>query len=175
MDEVLTRLTCEHHKLDGVVLDEDIGSHGIQHLHNILRDRLFKTDKDRIKIERYLSKLDNNGNVDIKYVRPKKYGRVCPEHGIGLQTLPRYIRHTIARENYIDIDMKNSAPTILLNVCKILDIPHKNLERFVNEKDQLIEAVMVRHRVGKDAAKELFLRLLHRGSYSNWIKDNCKV
>lgn len=175
MDEILTRLTCEHHKLDGIVLDEDIGSHGTQHLHTILRNQLFKEDKDRMKIERYLSKLDNNGKAKIKYVRPKRYGRVCPEHGIGLQTLSRYIRHTIARENYIDIDMKNSAPMILLNVCKILDIPHKNLERFVNEKDQLIEAVMVRHRVNKDTAKELFLRLLHRGSYTKWIKDNSIV
>jgi len=58
-----------------------------------------------------------NKTITIQYSQsckyPPKLGRWFCKKGIGIQSIPRIIRHTICEGYYIDTDFKNARPTIL--------------------------------------------------------------
>ena len=40
------------------------------------------------------------------------YGRVFPKNSLGLFSIRREIRHTLARDNYVHIDVENCLPVL---------------------------------------------------------------
>ena len=82
-----------------------------------------KYDNEKQQLEKYL-KLFKNGKASINYKQADiKYGRVFPKKSLGLFSIRREIRHTLARANYIDIDIENCHPvTTILNVNIFLSI-----------------------------------------------------
>ena len=59
------------------------------------------------------------GKIKVHYKQNKSYGRFYAIKSLSLQNIPREIRHTIAKEYYVDIDIKNAHPEFLLKLCKI--------------------------------------------------------
>jgi hypothetical protein len=47
----------------------------------------------------------------------KSIGRYFPKGSLSLQSLPREIRHTIAKEFWYDMEIVNSHPKILYPYC----------------------------------------------------------
>jgi hypothetical protein len=84
-----------------------------------------------------------NKVISIKYNKSSKYssksGRWFCKGGIGIQSLPRVIRHTICRGLWIDLDFKNCHPVILLTLCQKHNIPCNFLTHYVNNRKQLLQ------------------------------------
>lgn len=57
-------------------------------------------------------KRSKRGVVAVNYIQTDDKAFYC-EHSIGMQSMIRYIRHTIAKAEWIDIDMQNAEPMIL--------------------------------------------------------------
>jgi len=76
-------------------------------------------DNEKEQLIKYLA-LIKNGKAKIQYKRPKNinYGRVSPNNALGLFSIRREIRHTIAKEKYIDVDISNAHPSVLLQLCE---------------------------------------------------------
>jgi len=74
-------------------------------------------DNEKQQLEKY-NKLIKNGKASVIYnlARNMKYGRVTPKCALGLFSIRREIRHTLARDNYIDIDVDNCHPVLLSNL-----------------------------------------------------------
>ena len=68
------------------------------------------------KAEKILSK-PRNGFIRVDYKQKNGVGRRFAVKGVSLQGLSRPIRQTIARD-YVDVDMVNAHPSILLFVCE---------------------------------------------------------
>ena len=64
----------------------------------------------------YLKSLSRDGKVEIEYIRRGLSPRLYSV-SVGLTNITRKIRHTIARENNIDIDIKNCHPIFLQKYC----------------------------------------------------------
>ena len=118
----------------------------------------------------YLKTNINNNVIEVKY-SSDIYGRLSADH--GLNKLKRNIRHTLATDNYIDIDMENSMPNILLNVCIDNNIKCKYLKKYINNRQKYINEVQQFYNVTKDQAKEIFIMLTFNGSYLTWLKNIC--
>lgn len=90
----------------------------------------------------------------------------------SLQGMNRRLRHTIAKNLYYDIDMKNAQPTFLRHLCKTLGFSHPVLEAYCDNRDAYLEKwVGTKVFNGKtttilqtpDEAKKFFLAITNGG------------
>jgi hypothetical protein len=109
--------------------------------------------------------------IKVKYVR-KKFGRAFAKGSLSLQNLKKPIRHTIASENYVDIDMKNCAPTTLLEILEDTEIECKQLKKYVKNRDTILKDLCYLNGFSKDVGKELFIILMVGGSIKKWVDNN---
>ncbi len=118
-------------------------------------------------------KLIKKGKAEVKYNKAKgiKYGRVNPHKALGLFSIRREIRHTLAKGTFIDIDIENCHPVILLQICEANDIETKYLKKYVNKRQRYLDEVMENYKVSRDEAKRLFIRLLYFGKFNSWINS----
>jgi hypothetical protein len=133
------------------------------------------------QLGKYYNKINDNGYAEIKYKKTNDmegWGRVFPENSVGLYSIRRQLRHTLAKNYYVDIDVKNCHPEVLLQLCKQKDVEPKYLKYYVNKRDKvfdLIYKVYLTHIESKsekkDIAKNLFIRLMYYGNFDYWLKD----
>jgi len=121
----------------------------------------------------YNSKLKSN-TIKYRFSQRLDYGRRYSMN--SLQGITRQIRHTISKDIYYDVDMKNAHPTFCLQLCKELGFQHRILNRYVQNRDKYLEkwkGVEVsdkgKRRIldSKDSVKEYFLKMLNNGGNSN--------
>lgn len=123
----------------------------------------------------------NDGVVPVKYYKTDDmglWGRVFPSKSLGLYSIRRQIRHTLAKEYYIDTDIENCHCIVLYQLCQQREIKPKYLKMYVKNRNELLNMVsecFLLHINDKherrDIAKKLFIRLLYFGSLENWMKD----
>jgi hypothetical protein len=80
---------------------------------------------------------------------------------IGLTNLSRKIRHTIAK-GLIDIDMKNAHPCFLLYFCQKNALNTPYLEKYVMNRDELLDELKEARGITRDEAKKMLLRAINR-------------
>ncbi len=103
--------------------------------------------------------------ISIKYKKSDNYdskiGRFFCNSGVGIQSLPRMIRHTICKGLYIDLDFKNAHPTILKTLCEYYGIECNHLNNYVNNRDEILNQICQSIQVSKDKAKNIYLCALN--------------
>ena len=66
-----------------------------------------------------IKKKVKNGVLPVKYQRPKTgYGRVNPKDSLSLGSLRKAVRHTLCGDSWVDFDVENCHPAILLQLCE---------------------------------------------------------
>ena len=102
-------------------------------------------DNEKQQLEKY-EKLVKKGEATIIYTQTKnmKYGRVFPKSALGLFSIRREIRHTLARDNYMDIDVDNCHNVLLHQICEHNNIPCKYLKRYIDNRADLLSEVMTK-------------------------------
>ena len=130
-------------------------------------------DNEKQQLEKYLKLVKNNEAI-ITYTQTKntKYGRVFPKNAVGLFSIRREIRHTLARDNYIDIDVENCHPVILYQICDAYNIECKYLKFYIDNRTEILNEVMTKYNVNKEAAKQLFIQLLYFGTFESWCENH---
>ena len=128
-------------------------------------------DNEKQQLEKY-KKLIKNGEATVNYIQSLKYGRVFPKNALGLFSIRREIRHTLARDFYIDIDIENCHPVLLYQLCLNNNIQCEKLKYYIENRAQLLNEVMRAYNVVKDQAKQLFIQLLYFGSFESWCKNH---
>jgi len=120
--------------------------------------------------QKYLTQY--NKTTTIQYSKSSKYpsklGRWFCKKGIGIQSMPRIIRHTICEGLYIDIDFKNAHPTILQSVCLKNKINCDYLTKYINNRDSLLTEWGSILNYTKDEVKTILLCALN-GNNTKYI------
>lgn len=106
------------------------------------------------------------------YTRGKKGSSRQTVSGVGLQNLKREIRQTIASDYYVDVDMVNSQPSILLNFCKSSGYPYNGIEYYVLNRDKCLQDLGL----PKAEAKQIPLSIINGKKMPEhqkiqWIRD----
>ena len=155
--------------------------HLLKHYENIGRDDIYEnefvktlycTEKNQLK--NYANNI-KFGRAFVKYDKVRKlnnYGRVFPSRSLGLFSFRKQIRGALAFGQYVDIDIVNCHPILLLQICKSNNIECKYLEKYVNKRDKYLNLIIDHYNVDKAKAKELFIILLYFGSFKRWAEDN---
>ena len=116
--------------------------------------------------QKYISMYDKVAT--IKYNKSSKYpskiGRWFCKSGIGIQSMPRIIRHTICDGLYIDLDFKNAHPKILEQLCFKHKIKCEYLSNYINNRDNLLSEWGSILNFTKDEVKTLLLCALNGNS-----------
>ena len=130
-------------------------------------------DNEKQQLEKY-EKLVKKGEASITYTQTKNmtYGRVFPKNALGLFFIRREIRHTLARDNHIDIDVENFHPVLLHQICEHNNISCKYLKKYIDNRSDLLSEVMTTYNVTKDDAKQLFIHILYFGTFESWCKNH---
>ena len=112
--------------LNGLVIEEEINT---TDLLKLLNSNLLKTtfnnptsrkiyENEKHQLNCYF-KLVKNGIAYVKYEKVKNmpFGRCNPCKALGLFSIRREIRQTLAKKKYVDIDIVNAHPVFLYNIC----------------------------------------------------------
>ena len=133
----------------------------------------FEYSNERQHLKAYKNAIHQDGLVKVRY--NKKYfkiGRVYAKHSLGAINLRREIRGSIFTTGYVDIDIVNCHPSIILQLAKSLNITCPHLERYVTQREDILKEVQQHCKVDREATKKLFIMLLYGGGFKNWAKDN---
>ena len=165
---------------DGIVLKEHINIKMVRGfiLANRGKEQAHSTylHANEVKqMEGYLTKY--NKDADVFLVRTKlpqhKWGRITYDNHQSIAIFHRSTRHSYCDGIYIDIDIVNSAPSIICEVSKLNNYHQIDaLKYYVENRDIFTQELMDYYNVSKDCIKKLFLIIIMGGSYITWIKEN---
>jgi len=123
------------------------------------------TDEEKNAIYKYKLKI-YQGNVQVNYYFSDiGFGRLYAEQSLSLQNFRKGIRHALAKDTYIDIDMVNAHPTIIAQLCKKEDIECNLLKDYVKNREVWLKEIRKFHDIDRDEAKKLVLKLCYLGNY----------
>ena len=91
-------------------------------------------------------------------------GRLISKHK-SIQTMPQSIRHFLFEDLYYDIDLKNSGPSIVLGIAKIVkrDVELPFLERYVYYRDDVLKEISNLTRFEKAEIKKAIIIIMNGG------------
>ena len=126
-----------------------------------MRNKCFEDNNyDPFAIAEDYLKKSRFGEIDVVYKQNGGFGRFNAVGCRSLQSLAREIRHSIAKELYVDIDMVNAHPVILEHLCKEKGFCHSKLTDYINNRDKYLGELGV----DRDIAKTIFLSLTNGGA-----------
>lgn len=122
----------------------------------------------------------NNMNlVRVSYHKANGRGRKYANDSLSLQSFPRAIRGSLAKNDYYDIDLVNCHPVIINQICKNKNILVSSLEMYILKRDELINDILkMNENLNKDFVKRAILSILYGGftryksikNKTEWIK-----
>jgi len=153
---------------------------GLDTIENVSKDLLTAIiDSDLIRDQQEMTTLKNydkkilRNRVKVAYKQVDyNFGRNFATKSMSLGCMRKAIRHTLMKQaGYQDIDMVNCHATILQQLCKSNNMQCPELDKYINNRDELLQAVKDLYNVDRDQAKKLFIILLFYGNFNTWKKD----
>lgn len=110
-----------------------------------------------------------DGVFEAKYQQKNGQGRYYAEKSIGLCNLTRKIRHTITCDYSVDIDIKNSSPSILYNLLqkeneKLIGnnkFKYQHLENYIQHRDEFLQSICEIKNIDRKDAKALVVAIIN--------------
>ena len=128
------------------------------------------------KFTKYANSYNTNlGGVVVQYRKPKHmWGRAFPVNSIGLTSMKRSVRNTLIVGQYIDLDLINAQPSIVLALSmKNGEIANATaLRNYCENREGVLQKICESYpKVNRKDAKDLFVRLCYGGTFSKWKQD----
>ena len=121
--------------IDITILNKLINSTLLQTVEWTAGSITFENEKHQLLM---LKKQVKNNKLTVKYRRPKyQLGRVYPAKSLSLCSVRREIRHTLAHDKYVDIDIANCHPELLKQVCDHNKIKTRYLKQYVENREEI--------------------------------------
>lgn len=138
-----------------------------------------KDDWDVFKIaEKYLFSAEHvEGDIwrtRVIYTKSQtsSIGRFFAKGARSLQTINKWIRHTIAGDMYTDIDIVNAHVVIIQHMARKDNLIIPYIDELVADRDAIFVKLMNRYKVDRDHIKRVILAMLNGGTrgYKDLVK-----
>jgi hypothetical protein len=117
----------------------------------------YKEITDKKTVFTMLEKRLKHGN---EFTYKTTGGRMVPD-GYSCCFMNKILRHTIASESNIDIDVDNCHPVILSWYCKVKEWNCEYLDVYVNNREKILQDTMTFYDISRDDAKTKILSLIN--------------
>lgn len=135
-------------------------------------DDIYKQYNKIVKYCREMKKTNYERNTSYSPSNSTPNGRLFSV-GPSLQNIWKMFRGVLCNGLYIDIDMKNAHPTILLYLCKMNNINDvKYLYEYINNRSYLLGVLSTELNISLEDAKQLFI--ISMNSHYNITKNGKK-
>jgi hypothetical protein len=145
--------------------------------------KLFNSPKTPHKHLSWLLKAKMNGTVDetgeyldievaYKYGSEVNFGRWYASYP-SMQNCPGYIRRLCSFGLYVDIDIKNAFPTILVQLAEQAGLQAPLLRAYVDHREDCINSVCAELGVSFKQVKNAVLIAMHGGNYKQAVENQC--
>ena len=117
------------------------------------------------------------GKLTVKYEFSKKsksFGRVYAKGLLSLGACERHIRGTLTTGTYIDIDIVNAHPNMILHLLKQKRFQHSTYNSYCTDRDAQRQSIMDGFLCSKDEAKLFFITSGYGGKYETWYEGLAK-
>ncbi len=145
--------------------------------YDTLKDNKWDSEERRATIidplilsRKYLTR-SRHGKIPVKYRQKGGKGRFCAIGSVSLQNMPKAIRHSIANQYYIDVDVKNAHPIFLLYLCKYKGFTCEYLEHYITNRDKCLKDITFNGVYDREQSKNLYLCLTNGGCSSFYKVD----
>jgi P4 family phage/plasmid primase-like protien len=194
-----TNLTLQNKtsELDNITLNEYVDVNVLEKLINstLLKtkfnnpfSKIHKTEKNQLIKYRNLIKDNEYAQVEYNRVKGMDCGRVNPKNSLGLYSIRRELRHTLAKHRYTDLDIDCCHQAILSQIIKKNNkIKKKNneepikqecLKSYIRRRQDWFDKVIEHFKIDtddpikrKEIPKALFIRIMYGGGLKSWKKD----
>lgn len=185
MNRLTITITPQANVLDGITLYERVDKSTLMKLcsstllkttfNNKQAKKIFQNEKQQL--ERYASLIDDKGRIPITYTKNpnNKYGRSNPSHALGLYPIRREIRHTLAVDTHVDLDVKNAHPVMLNQLCKENNIPCSHLNKYVNHRQDYFDEGVKAYGCNEESIKILFICYTYGSGFNNWFEEHADI
>lgn len=106
-------------------------------------------------------KSNNNHKVTYDFVDGKDFGRLQAKTH-SLQRLFNGFRGILSNEITYDLDMSNCHVQILSNLCKKHKIKCDELDKYIENRDEYLNEIMIEMDISRNIAKTLFLKCINK-------------
>ncbi|RZK20895.1 MAG: hypothetical protein EOO43_10915 [Flavobacterium sp.] len=162
-------------KVNELALHKLINSDLLKEVTNPFTCKLYANEKEQLMNYRRLIK---DGYAHILYHKVG-YGRCSSNGGLSYLTIRRQVRHTLARNSMVDLDIENCHPVLMVQMLQRHGFNCLYLNDYVCNRDRWFTMVADFWQLEKyvdkteirDCCKRLFLRIMYGGGYTNWEKD----
>ena len=128
------------------------------------------SEEEKATLRKYKKRKVNGHQVQITYDyadrganRSMQKGRLYPTPWNGLATFKREVRAALAASYYDEIDMENSQPVLLAQMCDKMDIKNDALKEYVEKRTEILEAIQQSHKLQRDEAKDICIAVAFGG------------
>ena len=166
---ILDGLTL-YEPVDVAVLDKLINSTLLRkEFNNKQAGVIYENEKQQLVAYR---KMVKRGLAAVKYARGRgnPYGRSNPAKALGLFSIRREIRHTLAFASMFDIDVKNCHPEMLNQLCEAESIPHAELDNYVKNRQDCYDLCTRSYGCSEEYVKTGFIMYCYGGGFDSWVK-----
>ena len=126
------------------------------------------TDSVVCDLKKIIAAGPTNG---VFYVRHNSIGRRYASSDVSLQNIDGGVRKLVAGKYFYDLDFANCFPVIITSLCKAFNHPVPVLDKYVQDRDIVLDQIKSFYDCTRDDAKTLVLRYLHGGKVNKWLSD----
>jgi hypothetical protein len=106
-------------------------------------------------------KSNNNHKVIYGFVENKDFGRLQAKNA-SLQRVFNGFRGILSHNITYDLDMVNCHVAVMVNLCKKHKIRCDELEKYIENRDDYLNEIMIEFDISRSIAKTLFLKCLNK-------------
>lgn len=125
----------------------------------------------KTQLQRYKKRRVDGNKVMIEYDFPTgfvvwKMGRVYPQPHLGLSVFRSDVTAALAQKYYSVIDIKNSQPSLLVQIGKREGVAVPSLEAYVSKRAEVRKAIEEQHKLTEDESKTVCIIVMFGGYVS---------
>ncbi len=114
-------------------------------------------------LKKYRVNRQQGKRIIYRFAKGMSHGRLFSQTLSG-QGISRQFRHTLFKDDYIDIDIVNCHPVLLSWFCRQRKYTCKKLDYYIMNRDKVLEELISQYNLTKEDAKALLLKVINGGS-----------
>jgi hypothetical protein len=135
--------------------------------------RLFKNETEQLEKFLKFCYKKKKGYFETKLSKGQRKvnGRVYNHNGLGVCAMRKKIRNTLIHKKYIDLDLSNAQPKIIMDLVRGSGIECPTLQRYCDDREGVFNEINDIAGLTVKQLKNYVIRICFGGTWYGWVAD----